>query len=151
MIGLITPVGFNGHKWATLATDDFSWARWVFSHKEKGESGPGIQGPKVQKLEPRAEEGILVGFEGSSIYRVFVPGRKGIVRSSTVVFDEAEKLPDALQDPEKVPDEKESETDPETDLEINPELESEPELDLGPDSEPRLDPEPEIQAKRPRG
>ena len=44
---------------------------------------------RSEKLEPRAEEGILVGYEGNSIYRVWIPGRKGgIVRTSTVVFDE---------------------------------------------------------------
>jgi hypothetical protein len=41
-----------------------------------------------EKAEPRAEEGILVGFEGTKIYRVWIPGRRGITRTSTVTFDE---------------------------------------------------------------
>jgi hypothetical protein len=44
-----------------------------------------------QKFGPRAEEGILVGYEGSSIYRVWIPSRGAIVRSSTVVFDESDE------------------------------------------------------------
>jgi hypothetical protein len=41
-----------------------------------------------EKAEPRAEEGILVGFEGTKIYRVWIPGRRRITRTSTVTFDE---------------------------------------------------------------
>ena len=40
------------------------------------------------KLGPRAEEGILVGFEDTRIYRVWIPQRNGITRSSTVTLDE---------------------------------------------------------------
>jgi hypothetical protein len=44
------------------------------------------------KLEPRAEIGILVGYEGKHIYRVWIPGKKGfagrIVRTSNARFDE---------------------------------------------------------------
>lgn len=40
------------------------------------------------KLALRAEVSILVGFEGDSIYRVWVPRRRsGIVRTSTVTFN----------------------------------------------------------------
>src|SRR5258708_26876843 len=46
---------------------------------------------KSAKLAPHAEEGFLVGFEGSKIYRVYLPGRvQKIVRSSHCVFDENE-------------------------------------------------------------
>jgi hypothetical protein len=46
-----------------------------------------------QKVTGRAEVGILVGYEGSHIFRVYVPSRRGpveskIVRSSNVRFDE---------------------------------------------------------------
>ena len=40
------------------------------------------------KQGARAEEGILVGFDGTSIYRIWIPHRNGITRSSTVTFDE---------------------------------------------------------------
>ena len=47
---------------------------------------------RSHKLEPRAEIGILVGYEGEHIYRVWIPGRKGfaghIVRTSNARFDE---------------------------------------------------------------
>jgi hypothetical protein len=46
---------------------------------------------KSAKLAPHAEEGYLVGFEGSKIYRVYLPGRaQKIVRTSHCVFDESE-------------------------------------------------------------
>ena len=41
-----------------------------------------------EKLAPRAEIGYLVGFEGDHIYRIWIPTRNGITRSSTVTFDE---------------------------------------------------------------
>ena len=41
------------------------------------------------KFEPRAEKGLLVGFEGNHIYRLWIPTRNSIVRSSTVKFDES--------------------------------------------------------------
>jgi hypothetical protein len=45
------------------------------------------------KLDPHAEEGILVGFEGSRIYRVYLPGRsRKVVRTSHCVFDESTPL-----------------------------------------------------------
>jgi hypothetical protein len=46
---------------------------------------------KSAKLAPHAEEGFLVGFEGSKIYRVYLPGRaQKIVRTSHCVFDESD-------------------------------------------------------------
>lgn len=54
------------------------------------------------KLAPRAEVGFLVGFEGSKIYRIYLPGRAHkIVRSSHCVFDEKE--PEMELEPEIVP------------------------------------------------
>jgi hypothetical protein len=44
---------------------------------------------KSAKLDPHAEEGYLVGFEGSYIYRVYLPGRsQKIVRTLYYIFDE---------------------------------------------------------------
>ncbi|KAI1005621.1 hypothetical protein K3495_g2594 [Podosphaera aphanis] len=49
------------------------------------------------KLALRAEVGILVGYEGNSIYRIYVPSRSGkkIIRSSHVRFDEHGYISDA--------------------------------------------------------
>jgi hypothetical protein len=45
---------------------------------------------KSAKLDPHAEEGFLVGFEGSRIYRVYLPGRsQKVIRTSHCVFDES--------------------------------------------------------------
>ena len=46
---------------------------------------------KSAKYEERAEKGILIGFEGTHIYRLYIPGRAPgfrIVRSANVRFDE---------------------------------------------------------------
>jgi hypothetical protein len=45
---------------------------------------------KSDKLGPRGVEGTLVGFEGDHIYRVYIPGRRDIVRTSVADFDESE-------------------------------------------------------------
>lgn len=42
----------------------------------------------TRKLDERAEIGILVGYEGQHIYRVYIPTRRTVVRSSIVRFDE---------------------------------------------------------------
>ena len=42
-----------------------------------------------EKLHPRAEIGILVGYVSSSIYKVWIPTRRKVVRTSTVTFDES--------------------------------------------------------------
>ena len=42
---------------------------------------------KSRKLDARAEIGVLIGYEGAHIYRVFVKGK--VVRSSNVRFDES--------------------------------------------------------------
>ena len=49
---------------------------------------------KKNKLEKRAELRILVRYEGTHIYRVYVPTRRGekIVRTSNVRFDERKGL-----------------------------------------------------------
>ncbi|KAI0994487.1 hypothetical protein K3495_g13695, partial [Podosphaera aphanis] len=46
---------------------------------------------KSRKLDPRAELGIFVGYEGDNIYKVWIPSEKGgrLVRSSNVRFDES--------------------------------------------------------------
>lgn len=38
VLGPTTPVGFNGHKWATIITCRKSRARWIYTHKEKAEA-----------------------------------------------------------------------------------------------------------------
>src|SRR5258707_15132093 len=57
---------------------------------------------RSRKLDPRAEIGILVGYEGEHIYRVWIPGKGGsigrIVRSSHVRFDENGLISDATED-----------------------------------------------------
>ena len=54
---------------------------------------------KSAKLAPHAQEGYLVRFEGSKIYRVYLPGRaQKIVRTSHCVFDESE--PNNPENPE---------------------------------------------------
>ena len=44
----------------------------------------------TEKLNPRAELGILVGYDGEKIYKIWIPSRKGnkLIRSSNVRFDE---------------------------------------------------------------
>ena len=41
-----------------------------------------------QKMAKRAEKGVLVGYEGSSIYRIWLPHTQRVVRSSSVTFIE---------------------------------------------------------------
>jgi hypothetical protein len=56
---------------------------------------------KSAKLAPHAEEGYLIGFEGSKIYRAYLPGRaQKIVRSLYCVFDESEPLEEDPEIPE---------------------------------------------------
>jgi hypothetical protein len=63
---------------------------------------------KSAKLAPHAEEGYLVGFEGSKIYRIYLPGRaQKIVRTSHCVFDESE--PNNPDNPETSPETNQSE------------------------------------------
>ena len=52
---------------------------------------PGEKRTRSEKLNPRAELGILIGYEGENIYKIWVPSRKGdkLVRSSNVRFDES--------------------------------------------------------------
>ena len=50
-----------------------------------------------EKLAPRAKLSILVGYEGSSIYRVFIPGRNMITRLSSVTFDESFDFKDSYE------------------------------------------------------
>jgi len=55
--------------------------------------------PNSSKFEPRARIGILVGFEGNSIYRIY-DEEKGVIRASAVRFDETEISPVLNLDPE---------------------------------------------------
>ena len=57
---------------------------YVFIEKEKR--------VQSQKLAPRAEVGILVGFEGHHIYRVYVSSRRKVIRTSHCRFDEGQGL-----------------------------------------------------------
>ncbi|KAI0992124.1 hypothetical protein K3495_g16062, partial [Podosphaera aphanis] len=41
-----------------------------------------------RKLDDRAEIGILLGYEGQHIFRVYIPSRRKVIRSSNVRFDE---------------------------------------------------------------
>jgi hypothetical protein len=43
---------------------------------------------KLDRLEPRAEIGYLVGYDASNIYRIWVPGRNQVIRTRDVTFDE---------------------------------------------------------------
>jgi hypothetical protein len=45
-----------------------------------------------EKLAPRAEVSILVGFEGHHIYRVYIPLKHRVVRTSHCRFDEGQGL-----------------------------------------------------------
>ena len=56
---------------------------YYYIPKEKRKNGA--------KFEGRAKQGILVSYEGNSIYRIYDPDR-GIIRASAVVFDETNAL-----------------------------------------------------------
>jgi hypothetical protein len=45
-----------------------------------------------EKLAPRAKVGILVGFEGHYIYRVYIPLKRRVVHTSHCRFDEGQGL-----------------------------------------------------------
>jgi hypothetical protein len=45
-----------------------------------------------EKLAPRAKVGILVGFEGHYIYRVYIPSKRRVVHTSHCRFDEGQGL-----------------------------------------------------------
>ena len=44
--------------------------------------------PKLQKLQPRAHLGYLVGYSSRNIYRIWVPSKKDVLRVRDVTFDE---------------------------------------------------------------
>jgi hypothetical protein len=48
--------------------------------------------PKLQRLDPRAFIGYLVGYEGTNIYRVWIPSQKKVIRTRDVVFDEEDHI-----------------------------------------------------------
>jgi hypothetical protein len=45
-----------------------------------------------EKLAPRAKVGILVGFKGHYIYRVYIPSKRRVVRTSHYRFDKGQGL-----------------------------------------------------------
>jgi hypothetical protein len=46
----------------------------------------------LEKLVPRAKVGILVGFKGHYIYRVYIPSKRRVVRTSYYCFNEGQGL-----------------------------------------------------------
>ena len=46
----------------------------------------------LEKLAPRVEVGILIGFKGHYIYRVYIPLKRRVVRTSHYCFDEGQGL-----------------------------------------------------------
>jgi hypothetical protein len=46
----------------------------------------------LEKLAPCAEVGILVGFKGHYIYRVYIPSKRRVVRTSYCRFDKGQGL-----------------------------------------------------------
>ena len=59
---------------------------------------------KSAKLAPYAEEGYLVGFEGSKIYCIYLPDRaQKIIQSLYCIFNKSEPLED-LETPENTDD-----------------------------------------------
>ncbi len=45
---------------------------------------------KLQKLAPRAHIGYIVGYESTSIYRVWIPYKKKVISTRDVIFNERE-------------------------------------------------------------
>jgi hypothetical protein len=45
---------------------------------------------KLQKLAPRAHIGYIVGYESTSIYRVWIPYKKKVISTRDVIFNEQE-------------------------------------------------------------
>jgi hypothetical protein len=46
----------------------------------------------LEKLAPRAKVGILVGFKGHYIYRVYIPLKRRVIRTSHCRFDKGQGL-----------------------------------------------------------
>lgn len=46
---------------------------------------------KIQKLEPRATIGFLVGWDSTTIARIWVPGQDKVIRTRNVLFDERQR------------------------------------------------------------
>ena len=44
--------------------------------------------PKLQKLEPRAHIGYLVGYDSRNIFRIWIPSKNQVIRTRDVSFDE---------------------------------------------------------------
>jgi hypothetical protein len=64
---------------------------------------PKEQRVKSTKLAPYIEEGYLIGFEGSKIYCIYLPGKaQKIVRISYCIFDKSEPLEEAPEVPKNL-------------------------------------------------
>jgi hypothetical protein len=55
----------------------------------KSEGDPDYRG-KLQKLAPKAHIGYLVGYESTSIYRIWIPYKKKVISTRDVLFNEDE-------------------------------------------------------------
>ena len=55
--------------------------------KSKGD--PDFSG-KLQKLQPKAHIGFLVGYESTNIYRIWIPHKRKVISARDVIFDEGE-------------------------------------------------------------
>jgi hypothetical protein len=44
--------------------------------------------PKLDKMQPRAHIGYLVGYEATNIYRIWIPSEQKVVRTTDVTFNE---------------------------------------------------------------
>ena len=55
--------------------------------KSKGD--PDYPG-KLQKLQPKAHIGFLVGYESTNIYRIWIPHKKKVISARDVIFNEGE-------------------------------------------------------------
>lgn len=59
--------------------------------------------PRLDKLEPKAEVGYLVGYESTNIFRIWIPSRDVIVASRDVTFSETIEYDPALHLPQAEP------------------------------------------------
>jgi hypothetical protein len=50
--------------------------------------------PKLNRLDPRAFIGYLVGYKGTNIYRIWIPSQGEVIRSRDVVFNKDEYMYD---------------------------------------------------------
>src|SRR4030081_1886628 len=106
-MGPITPVGFNGHAWMILFTDDCHRARWSFTMKNKGDAFSKIvqfakaiqtqysRTPKILRLDNGTEFGgkALIDFCAKSGITIewtipYTPEQNGVAeRSNRTLID----------------------------------------------------------------